>query len=63
MALGDRMACALHPNPRSEENFYSWPLMNRYGTLRPTKLVLARHVYGYEGVKDAEPRNEAQEYQ
>ena len=21
---------------------------NRYGTLRPTKLVLARHVYGYE---------------
>ena len=42
-AIGDRL---------SDKN-------NRYGTLRPTKLVLVRHVYGYEDVEDAGPRNEA----
>ena len=32
---------------------------NRYGALRPTKLVLARDVYGYEDAEAAMPRNDS----
>ena len=42
-AIGDRL---------SDKN-------NRYGTLGPTKLVLARHVYGYEDAEGEGRKNEA----